>query len=126
MTDKVRISESEWVVMEEIWNQNPVTAAEIVHNLEGVTDWKDQTIRTMLTRLIKKSFVRMTRKGQTYLYEPLVARDSVVEEESRSFLNRVFDGSCNPLVLHFVEKGKLTKAEKEELKRALDKFETSE
>ncbi len=124
--DKSRISESEWLVMEEIWNRHPITAAKVVENLQEKTDWKNQTIRTMLTRLIKKNFVRMFQKGSTYLYEPLVDRTSVVDEESSSFLNRVFAGSCKPLVLHFVEKGSLTPQELSELKRALDRIETGD
>ena len=124
--DKVRITESEWLVMEEVWNGHPITAARVVENLQGKTDWKNQTIRTLLTRLTKKNFVRMLQKGSSYLYEPLVDRKSVVDEESSSFLNRVFDGSCKPLVLHFVEQGRLTPEELRDLKQALDKIETDE
>ncbi len=124
--DKARISESEWIVMEEIWTRHPVTAAEVVEGLQGKADWKGQTIRTLLTRLVKKAFVRMIHKENVFLYEPLVERASVVEQESSSFLNRVFAGSCKPLVLHFVENGELTVEEIEELKRALEGIDTND
>jgi len=120
---KCRISDAEWLVMEEIWKHHPTTASEIVGRLQAVTEWKDQTIRTMLARLTKKGFVQMLRTANAYFYKPLVERKEVVEEESQSFLNRVFGGSCQPLVLHLVENGDLTSSEIDELKKLLDNME---
>ncbi len=124
--EKARISESEWFVMEQLWTRHPKTAADVVEGLQRNSDWKGQTIRTMLARLVKKRFVRMYQKDGLYLYEPLFDRDQVVEKESEGFLNRVFAGSRQPLLLHFVEKGKLSRAEKQELLRALKKMDTSD
>ena len=121
-----RISESEWTVMEKIWELHPVTAADVVSSLEGTADWKGQTIRTLLTRLVKKQFVRMFQREKLYLYEPLLEREQVVEEESEGFLHRVFAGSAMPLMLHFVKQGKLSSQERDELMRALKDMETSD
>lgn len=124
--EKNRISESEWTVMEKIWELHPVTAADVVSSLEGTADWKGQTIRTLLSRLVKKHFVRMFQQANLYLYEPLVEREQVVDEESEGFLNRVFAGSAKPLMLHFVEQGKLSSQERDELLKALKNMETSD
>jgi len=123
--EKNRISESEWKVMEKIWELNPITAADVVGSLQGTADWKGQTIRTLLSRLVKKGYVRMFQQGNFYLYIPLVDREQVVKEESEGFLNRVFAGSAKPLMLHFVEQGKLSSQERDELLKALKEMETS-
>lgn len=124
--EKNRISESEWTVMEKIWELHPVTAADVVSSLEGTADWKGQTIRTLLSRLVKKGYVRMFQQGNFYLYTPIAEREQVVEKESEGFLNRVFAGSAKPLMLHLVEKGKLSSKERDELMKALQNMETSD
>ena len=112
--------------MEKVWELHPVTAADVVSSLEGTADWKGQTVRTLLSRLVKKSFVRMFQQQNLYLYEPLVEREQVVEKESEGFLERVFAGSAKPLMLHFVEQGKLSSQERDELMKALKEMETSD
>jgi len=49
----------------------------------------------------------------------LVAEKDCVAAESNSFLDRVFGGSLQPLLTHFVENRKLSSAEIAELKRLL-------
>ena len=51
--EKYNISESEWEVMQCLWEESNLTLKEIVERLEH-TDWSDTTIRTMVTRLVYK------------------------------------------------------------------------
>ena len=87
-----QISEAEWVVMEVVWRKNPVTALEVVQQLAEHKHWQDQTIRTMLRRLIRKKALKYRAEGKVFYYEPAVSRDQCVRGESRSFLKRVFGG----------------------------------
>ena len=45
------ISSSEWKVMKIIWQRHPITANEIIGILEGETDWKPKTIKTLINQL---------------------------------------------------------------------------
>lgn len=115
-----RISEAEWEVMEAIWSRHPITAQDIVETLGPERDWKDQTIRTMLARLVKKGALSTTPEGKRYLYRPLFTREQCVRNESSSFLEKVFDGASASLLLHFVQNTRLNKKEIAELKKLLD------
>lgn len=117
------ISESEWIVMEVAWESSPVTAAEIIRRLAEQMRWKHQTIRTLLARLVKKGVLAFEQDGNRYLYRPLVRRGDCVRQESESFLNRVFGGAAQPLLVHFASKAKLSKDEIRELKRILNERE---
>ena len=114
-----KISEAEWVVMEVVWRKHPVTALEVVQQLTSHTQWQDQTIRTMLRRLIRKKALTYKAEGKVYYYAPAVSREQCVRGESRSFLARVFGGTAQPLLVQLVQETKLSAEEIAELKRIL-------
>lgn len=120
MSRPPRISEAEWEVMEMLWNRHPITAQEVVQALMDHRDWKDQTVRTMLARLVKKGALSFTAEGKRYLYRPVFTRDQCVSNESSTFLEKVFAGASASLLLHFVQNTPLSKKEIAELKKLLD------
>ena len=116
-----KISESEWLVMKEIWSENPITANAVVESLSNSTTWSPKTIKTLLNRLVKKKAVGFETCGREYQYFPMIEEAILVKEESRSFLKRVFGGTIKPLLATLVESEDLSEAEIEDLKRILEK-----
>lgn len=121
MSNVPRISESEWLVMKAIWDENPITSNRIVEVLSGSTPWKPKTIKTLLNRLEKKGAVGHENEGRNYLYYPLIEEQVLVRAESKSFLKRVFRGAVKPMIATMVESEDLSEEEIEELKRLLSK-----
>ncbi len=119
------ISEAEWLVMEVLWRANgkPLTAIEVVQQLASQKHWQDQTIRTMLRRLIRKKAIKYKADGKTYLYAAAVSREQCVRGESRSFLQRVFGGAAQPLLVQLMQDTRLSPADIAELKRILQQKE---
>ena len=116
-----RISDAEWLVMETLWSDSPRTANEVVDALANQSDWSAATIKTMLNRLVKKGALKFKADGKRYLYTPAVSRDACVRSETRGLVDRLFGGSVAPLLAHFVEDHKLTRAEIEQLRKLLDR-----
>jgi BlaI family penicillinase repressor len=115
------IAESEWAVMEALWEDSPLTAAEVARALRPATKWADNTVRTLLTRLVEKGALATGENAAgTRTFRPAVAREACVQAEGDSFLQRVFGGAAKPLLVHFAQNSKLTAAEVKELKRLLD------
>jgi BlaI family penicillinase repressor len=115
------ISESEWTVMEALWEASPLTASEVAKALGPAHGWADNTIRTMLTRLVNKGAIEIREvAGSPKQFAPAVMRDDCVRAESESFLKRIFRGSSKPLLLHFSRDASLTPEEVRELKQLLD------
>lgn len=119
MTNIPKISEAEWIVMEVVWRKSPVTALEVVQQLTDHKQWQDQTIRTMLRRLIRKKALTYKAQGNVYYYAPAVSREQCVRGESQSFLERVFGGTPQPLLVQLMQETKLSSEEIAELKRIL-------
>src|SRR5689334_2921593 len=103
------ISHAEWTVMEVLWKRSPQTASEVFKSLQTSTGWALNTVRTLLTRLVDKGAL-CSEKGSAGAIEfiPAVAREVCVKAESESFLQRVFQGATESLLLHFADRSKLT------------------
>jgi len=117
-----RISGAEHEVMEVLWRDSPLTAAEVHERVPAERAWSIRTVKTLLSRLLAKGILTHEEEKRRYLYRPAVARDDYVAGESRRLLDRLFDGRVTPLVAHLAERDDLSArdiAEIEALLRAL-------
>ena len=117
------ISEAESLVMEVLWQRQPLTAEDVVAALAKSTDWQEPTVKTLLNRLLNKRAIAAERDGRRYLYRPLLAREDYVHAASKGLLDRLFDGRVAPLVAHFSERRKLSKKDIAELKRLVEEID---
>jgi len=114
----VSISDSEWQVMNVVWDSQPLTAQQVIGKL-GHADWAPPTVKTMLHRLVKKNVLTYEPQGNRYVYRSRVRRSDCVRQASRSFLERVFGGESAPLLAHFLRTAKLSSDEIAELRQLL-------
>ena len=107
--------------MEVLWERPSQTASEITKALRPSTNWAENTVRTLLTRLVEKGALKTGENaGATRTFVPAVKRDACVLAEGESFMQRLFRGAAKPLLIHFASNAKLTAAEVKELKKLLD------
>ena len=114
------ISDTEWTVMKEIWSKGPMTAGQIVSGLSGKTNWNHRTIKTFLSRLVKKGAVSMEKKENIQIYSAKVEEADCVRIENETFLERVHGGALQAMFASFLDARKFTDEEIAELKRILD------
>ena len=115
------ISDSEWAIMEALWESSPQTASEVTKTLRASMNWAENTVRTLLTRLVEKGALKTAENASgTRTFIPAVKREACVRAESQSFLDRVFGGAAKPLLVHFAQNSKLSPDEIKELKKLLD------
>lgn len=116
----MQISDAEWLVMNLIWDEQPLGAKQVIARLSDANDWSPATIKTMLHRLVKKGALTFDSVGKSYLYRAQVRRSECVRQASRSFLQRVFAGQAAPALLHLVKTTQLTPDEVRQLQELLD------
>ncbi len=115
-----RISEAEWQIMKVLWARHPASANDVIAALAGHSEWSHKTIRTLLARLVAKKALAYRKEGRTYLYSPLVDERQCVRAESRSFLDRVYDGAVVSMLAAFLQDDELSADQIADLKRLLD------
>ena len=121
-TVRMNISRSELVVLQTLWDESPLTVGQVIERVQKAVDWHDNTIKTLLSRLLEKEAVDRHKDGRQFFYEPLVSRDVVVTEEAEGLLERFFDGRMPQLVAHFAEGKKLSKADVEEIEAVIKRL----
>ena len=121
MSEIPKISEAEWEVMKIFWSKAvPCTANEIVDALGSFSDWKPNTVKTLITRLVKKGALGFREERRIYWYYPLITENKCIRSETRSFIKRVFGGAIKPMLVTFLQEENLSQEEIEELKRILE------
>lgn len=121
MNGELKISESEWDVMEKIWASGASTAADVIKALRSTHDWNHSTIRTLLARLVEKGALAYDVDGSKYIYRAAVSRDQCVRVEGRSFLAKAFGGDVTALLAHFVADASLSQEQIDQLRQLLEK-----
>lgn len=101
-----KISDAELEVMKIIWKKNETTSLEIIKELQH-SKWKENTIRTLINRLIAKKAIGISkREGKTYTYVPLIQEDEYGTYATKKFLKQLFHGSTKELLSFLVENDK--------------------
>ena len=114
-----RIADSEWKVMQVLWEKGPQTANEVVDALSRQVKWNPRTIKTLISRLVKKGAVKVTEEGYRYRYSAAVDASACVRSETNSFVRRVYQGAMKPALAAFLEDADLSPQEIDDLQRIL-------
>lgn len=122
----ISITESEWKVMEVLWEKSPVSLKEILNMLKAKTPWSTTTVRTLLVRLMEKGAVEADKATTNFKYYPLIAKEVCQIQETRNLLDRVFNGSIGALVSTLVKESDLTQEDREELMSIISKMKVEE
>ena len=117
---QVNLSDSEWKLMNRLWQSAPRTITELTAALKEETGWSKNTVITMLGRLEAKGAVRHQEGGRARQYFPAVERAKAARAETESFLSKVYGGSLGLMVSNLVESQALTAADIAELSALLE------
>ncbi len=121
--DNINLTNSEWYVLDCLWERSPQTVMELVAALHDRLGWAKSTTITTLRRMEDKGLVLCTVEGRTKHYAPAVQRENAVRGETRSFLDKVYRGSVGLMVSALAEDKALSRAEIDELYEILRKAE---
>ena len=114
-----RISEAEHAVMEVLWEEQPLTAAEVAERAGPKRGWSVHTVKTLLSRLMAKGAITHEAEGRRFLYRPAIERDSYVGRESEKLVDRLFGGRVTPLIAQLAERRALSADDIAELEALL-------
>jgi BlaI family transcriptional regulator, penicillinase repressor len=113
---------AEFRLMKVLWTLNRATVAEVrdEHNRMYGTELAYTTVMTLLGRLAAKRALKVDKARQPYMYRPAFRRDFVLRDRLRQFLDTVFDGKADSLVLHLVEDESLSLEELRRIERVVE------
>lgn len=121
----IKIAESEWIIMQELWKQSPLTSRQIIDNLSSRTNWNAKTIHTLISRLCKKGAIKAVKQDGNpfYDYYSNIDERECTMHETKNFLQKMYSGSLKNLVSMFVEEGGIKGEDITELRELLEDLE---
>lgn len=124
MQNKYEITDAELEIMKVLWHNKESSLIEIILNLSQDAERNKNTIKTLLHRLVLKGAVESKKiNGKDVVYIPKISEKKFVSKESSSFLQKLFNGNAEKLLLNFIEDKKVTK---EGLQRLIDILDEEE
>src|SRR6266536_4893965 len=98
-------------IMKVIWERESVTVRDVYEALLERRKIAYTTVLTMMKILEQKQYLRKTLEDRAHLYCPTKPKNQVIRGMVREFVDRVFNGSAQPLLLHLVEDRRVTEKE---------------
>jgi len=109
--------------MKVVWQRGDTTVRDVYEALLEHRKIAYTTVMTMMKVLETKGHLKKRREERAYVYQPTRSERVVLRSMVREFLDRVFDGSAQPLLVHLVEDRKLTEEQLDELVRQVKESE---
>ena len=105
-------------IMAVLWARGPSTAAEVRADLTD--DITHNTVQKMLSILEEKGHVAHVEEGRMHRFHALVEREEAGTSAFGRLMDKMFAGSAEALLLHFVKDRRLTRTDLERVRRVLD------
>lgn len=109
--------------MKIVWSRDVSTVRDVYEALLERRKIAYTTVMTMMKILEQKKYLVKTQEDRAYVYHPAKPKNQVIKGMVREFVNRVFNGSAEPLLLHLIEDQRLSKKELEEITRMIRRKE---
>ncbi len=101
--------------MKIVWELERATVRDVYETILKQRRIAYTTVMTMMKILEGKGYLKKTQEDRAYLYRPAEPKQNVIRGMVAEFINRVFNGSAEPLLVHLVAEEGLTEKELAEI-----------
>jgi predicted transcriptional regulator len=115
------LTAQELEIMKVIWPLARATVRDVYEALRARRPIAYTTVQTMMNILQEKGHLRKEPGERAQVYVPVRLQQAVVRSMVREFVDRVFDGSARPLLVHLMKEKGLTERERRALQKILEK-----
>jgi predicted transcriptional regulator len=113
------LTPQELELMKAVWERGSATVRDVYESLLERRRIAYTTVMTMLNVLEKKGHLAKRAQGRSYVYEPVRSKQRVLGAMVRDFVERVLDGSAEPLLVQLIEERRLSEKDLEQLARRI-------
>jgi BlaI family penicillinase repressor len=114
---KATLTDQELEIMKIVWTLNEATVRDVYENLLERRKIAYTTVMTLMKILETKGHLKKSSAERAHVYRPTLPKNQVIGGMVREFVNRVFNGSAEPLLVHLVEDEGLSEKELSEIIR---------
>jgi len=115
------LTDAESEVMAILWRVHPASVSEVVTAMNERRAVTYSTVQTMLRILETKGYVTHDKVARAFIYKPVVNEREARLRALRHLVRRLFDGSPSLLVLNVLEDEEIAPAERERLRKLIER-----
>jgi len=115
------LTDQELEIMKIVWRLEKATVRDVYEALLERRKIAYTTVMTMMKILEQQQYLKKTQDERAFVYRPTRPQKQVIRGMVREFVDRVFNGSAEPLLVHLVEDRRLTEKELREIQRMIGK-----
>ncbi len=116
----IDLTEAEWKIMELLWDEKSLTTMEIIKEMNELHGWAKSTVITVLNRMTRKGSILYEKEGKTKKYTSAITRQEAKLQETKSFLEKFYDGNIGLLISNLVSEEALNKEQIEEIQKIIN------
>ena len=117
----MKLFDSEWKVMEVLWQEGDTTAKALSLRLADSAGWNKNTTYTVIKKCIEKGAIE--RREPNFVCHAAITKAQAQKEEADSLLDKVFGGSAELLFASILSDRSLSKEELARLKTLVEEYE---
>ena len=109
--------------MKVVWSTKRATVRQVYETLRERRPIAYTTVMTMMKILENKGYLKKALVDRAHVYQPVKPRQQVISAMVRDFLDRVFDGAPDRLLLHLAKDNALTDKQKRLVKQLIEEID---
>lgn len=118
------VTGTELAILQVLWDRESATVREIVEAIyEEHTHSLHASVKSLLERLAEKGYVTCRRQGLAHVFSSVVGREAFVSQQLQVIADTNFGGSLTPLLLTLIDNVKLSREDRESVRRMIAKLE---
>ena len=117
------LTPQELAIMKVVWRFEKATVRDVYEAMRSTRPVAYTTVMTMMKILEEKGYLKKTVVDRAHLYKPAKPRQQVVGAMVRDFLDRVFDGASDSLLVHLAKDNKLTEKQRRIVKQLIEEID---
>lgn len=118
------VTETELAILDVMWDRGAVTVREIVEAMYGEhTASLHATVKSLLERLAEKGYVACDKGGFAHRFSAVLDRETFVGRQLKGLADAHFGGSLNPMLLALLEQVRLSRKDRETIRRIVERIE---
>ena len=106
--------------MDVLWEKGRATVSDVAEALPNQPALAYSTVLTTLRILENKGFVRHTKDGRAFVYQPIVGREQARENAITHLVRRFFENSPELLMLNLIQGKKIDARELARLRKRIE------
>jgi BlaI family transcriptional regulator, penicillinase repressor len=114
------LTPQELEIMKLVWQRDSATVRDVYEALLERRKIAYTTVMTMMGILESKGYLKKRRQDRAFVYRPAHRKDLVIGKMIREFMDRVFNGSAEPLLVHLVKSRHIREKDLQTIRRMLE------